>query len=59
MNLALGFMIGLLIILFFVYLSMWLPLIGRLSTDVSLQILKFAQQPWNSSKSLSEAIFRL
>lgn len=33
-NLRLGFMVGLLIILFFIYLSMWLPLIGRLSSDV-------------------------
>lgn len=45
MNLRLGFMIGLLIILFFVYLSMWLPLIGRLSTDVSFKPFFFFKLP--------------
>ena len=33
-GLRLGLMIGLLIVLAFIYLSMWLPLIGRLSNDV-------------------------
>ena len=59
MNLRLGFMIGLLIILFFVYLSMWLPLIGRLSTDVSFKFyisLKLAKM---ASKSLNKVIFEL